>query len=138
MIFNLKGLVVGPKKAGQEATTLVDPKTKLEVATPEAIKKVSIDYCSELLTNRAPKEDFIDDLEFKNAIHEFRMMEVIENDVEFSNDLFEKSLELLKKKAGEKYKFILKSGQAFKSALFNLSNTFGRRRKSLTAGEKQL
>ena len=47
-------------------------------------------------------------------------MEVIENDEEFSNDLFEKSLELLKKKAGEKYKFILKSGQAFKSALFNL------------------
>ena len=58
MIFNLKSLLVGPKKTGQEATTLVDPKTKLEVATPEAIKKVSINYCSELLNNRAPKRRF--------------------------------------------------------------------------------
>ena len=43
LIFNLKEKVVGKKKAGQEATVLINPKTKKEVNTPAGIKKVSID-----------------------------------------------------------------------------------------------
>ena len=88
--------------------------------TPEDIKRVSIDYCTELLTNRAPREEFVEDFEFKSAIHEYRMAEEIEHDVEFTQELFDKSMDMLRKKAGEKYKFIIKSGEALKSALFNL------------------
>ena len=49
--------------------------------TPEEIKRVSIDYCQDLLTNKAPRDDFIEDLDFKRAIHEIRMNEDVENDV---------------------------------------------------------
>ena len=61
LIFNLKDKVVGKRKVGQEATVLKDPKTNEEVNTPAGIKKVSIDYCQELLTNREPKDEYVDD-----------------------------------------------------------------------------
>ena len=120
LIFNLKEKVVGPKKAGQEATVLNDPKTKNEVNSPDGIKKVSIDYCADLLTNRDPKHEYLEDLEFKQIIHEIRMNEHIKDDLIFTKEIFDKSLKMLKLKNGNKYDFILKSGQALKLAIFNL------------------
>ena len=119
-IFGLKNKVVGPKKTEQEATTLIDPVTKKEVNTPEEIKRVSIQYCQTLLTNREPKPDFIEDLKMKDILHFVRMEEVLENDVKFTQELFDNSLKLLRKKSGGKYDFIVKSGQSLKDALYNL------------------
>ena len=123
VVFSLKSKVVGSKKSKQEATVLIDYKTNKEVDTPEEIKRVSIDYCEELLTNRAPKEDFEEDLEFKQIIHKVRMEEEVENDIEFSPELFDKSLKILSKKSGGKYNFIAKGGPSLKSALYNLFKT---------------
>ena len=58
-VFTLKDDVIGHKKTGQEATILIDPMTGKEVTTPHEIKRVSLDYCNELLTNRKPKTTFI-------------------------------------------------------------------------------
>ena len=120
LIFNLKEKIVGKKKAGQEATVITDPKTKEEVNTPAGIKKVVIDYCQDLLTNRDPKAEFVEDIEMKKMIHEVRMKEEVEDDIEFSPELFKKSLEMLRKKPGHKYDFIVRSGESFKAALFTL------------------
>ena len=76
----------------------MDPKSCDEVTTPAAIEKVSIEYCQDLLTNREPKEEFKEDLLLKQMIHEFRMSEVVENDIEFSSEIFQKSLDMIKKK----------------------------------------
>ena len=134
LIFDLKSKVVGPKKAGQEATTMIDPITKKEVNTPEEIKRVSIEYCQNLLTNRDPKPDFIEDLELKKLIHKIRMEETLEDDVEFTPELFNKSLNMLRKKSGGKYDFIIKSGQSLKSALFNLFKVIWEKEKNLMFG----
>ena len=83
LIFNLKEKVVGAKKVGQEATVLIDPVSKEEVNTPSEIKRVSIEYCQNLLTNRDPKEEFIEDLDLKKMIHNVRMEEDIEDDIQF-------------------------------------------------------
>ena len=120
MIFNLKDKIVGTKKVAQEATTVVDPKTGKEVNTPEEIKRVSLEYCHELLTNRDPKPEYIEDIKYKKIIHEIRMEEIIEDDIEFSIELFNKTLLTLSKKPGGKYNFIMKSGKSLKSALFKL------------------
>ena len=120
LIFNLKDKIVGKRKVGQEATVLIDPKTKEEVNTPAGIKKVSIDYCQDLLTNREPKADYKEDLELKQIIHQVRMVEKVENDIEFSQEIFQTSLDMLKKKNGHKYDFIIKSGESYKAALFTL------------------
>ena len=122
LIFNLKDKVVGKKKAGQEATVLIDPKTNKEVNTPAGIKKVSIDYCHELLTNREPKPLYEEDIELKKIVHLVRMEEEVDNDIEFSKEIFQKSIDMLKKKTGHKYDFILKSGESYRQALFQLFN----------------
>ena len=48
------------------------------------------------------------------------MEEEVENDIEFSQDIFQKSIDMLKKKTGHKYDFILKSGESYRHALFTL------------------
>ena len=120
LVFKLKEKVVGAKKVSQEATVIIDPKSKKEVNTPVEIKRVSIEYCQNLLTNREPKPEFTDDLEMKYIIHRMRMMEEVKDDIQFSQELFNKSLNILKKKAGGKYDSLTKCGQSLKAALYNL------------------
>ena len=73
-----------------------------------------------MLTNREPKAEYVDDLELKKLIHQVRMSEDIEDDIEFSQEIFKKSLDMLKKKSGNKYDFILKSGESYRAALYTL------------------
>ena len=48
------------------------------------------------------------------------MMEEVKDDIQFSQELFNKSLNILKKKGGGKYDFLTKCGQSLKAALYNL------------------
>ena len=53
-IFKIKTYLVGPKKAGQEASSIRDPtSSELIVATSE-IEKVTLKYCVENLANNTP------------------------------------------------------------------------------------
>ena len=123
VVFNLKEKIVGSKGVATEAVTIVDPKTKAEVNNPIDIKRVSLQYCSELLTNRLPKADFEEDIEMKEIIHKLRMCEDVTEDdemEELSEERFDKTYEMLAKRPGAKYKFIMKAGMSLKPALFNL------------------
>ena len=120
-VFNLREKVVGPKAAKQEATVVIDPKKNSEVTSPDEIKRVSLQYCVDLLTNRKPKEDFEDDLWWKQIVHNMRMEERFEDDIhEITDDMLQKTYDTLKKKPGTKYNFIMKGGMAVKAALFTL------------------
>ena len=112
--------MAGQNRANQEDTTMIDPKTLKDVNTPQEIKRVSLEYYKELLTNMKPKAEYVEDLELKRVIHEVRIDEQIENDIEFSQTLFQKSLKMISKKPGNKYKFIVNSGPSLISALFTL------------------
>ena len=70
--------------------------------------------------NRSPKKDFELDLKLKREIHEVRRKEVKENDIEFTSELFSKTLKLLRKKISEKFNFILKAGNSYLFALHKL------------------
>ena len=120
-IFNVKEKIVGPKASAQEATILTDPKTGAEVSTPDDIKRVSLQYCRDLLTNREPKEEYIEDMLIKEIVHCARMSETIENYIdELSIDRFNETFKKLTKRPGSKYDFIVKGGQALKAALYKL------------------
>ena len=121
VIFNLKDKVIGKKKAGQEATTMKHPTTKKLLTNKKEIREESLNYCVDLLTNRKPAKGFEEDVRVKDMIHDARMRETIENDIEFSNEMFEKSLKGLKKNS-DKYQFILQGGKSLKEALFSLFN----------------
>ena len=47
-VFNLKESIVGKKKAIQEATSITDPDTNMEVESIADIKRVSLEYCKTL------------------------------------------------------------------------------------------
>ena len=72
-MFKLKERIVGSKAVGTEAVIIVDTKTKVEVDDPNEIKRVALDYCSDLLTNRQPKPGFEEDILAKEFIHTIRM-----------------------------------------------------------------
>ena len=97
-IFSLKEKIVGKKKEPEEQCAVIDPVTNEIVCDPAEIIKVCADYCQNLLTNDKPKEDFIDDLNWKRRVHEVRMNEVIENDIELSEEMFQEAFKLVKKR----------------------------------------
>ena len=53
-------------------------------------------------------------------VHEVRMEEEVEDDVKFSPQMFDETMRILRKKAGEKYRFILKGGKSLHNALYKL------------------
>ena len=119
-IFAIKNKVVGPKKIEQEATIIKNPKDNQELTEPAEIRKASLAYCKDLLTNRLPKVKFQTDVQLKIDVHGIRMKESVENDIVFSKELFQKSFSALKKKNSHKYDFILKAGQSLHLALYHL------------------
>ena len=120
-IFKLKDKIVGPKTAAQEATVLMDPKNGTEVVTPAEIKRVLLQYCKDLLTNRNAKEEYKEDIFLKDMMHAVRMEEIIEDDIsELSLVRFNSTFTKLTKKPVSKYDFIVKGGQVLKAALFRL------------------
>ena len=120
-VFSLRERVVGPKTLGQVATAIIDPKTKLEVSEPEEIKRVSLQYCVDLLTNRKPKAEYEEEFNLKKIIHRVRMEEIIEDDIlVLTHNMLEATFSALEKKPGNKYNFIMKGGEAVKAALYTL------------------
>ena len=123
-VFKLKEAIVGNKKVTQEPTTLIDPVTKLEVDSVEGIKRISLEYCKNLLTNREPREGFEDIVRNKINIHNERMKEVVEgHEPDLTTEMFYSALERIQRKNPQKYSFILKNGQSFIDSLFFLFKT---------------
>ena len=99
-IFKTKAKIVVPKSLAPEAVVLIDPITKTEVTTPDNIKRVSLDYCTDLFTNRKPTEEFSEDIFIKEILHEVRMDEDVKDDMEeLSVDRFQKTFDALSKPA---------------------------------------
>ena len=76
----------------------------------------------DLLDNRKPKAGYEEEIKMKDLIHEIRMREIIEKDIEFSAEMFDKSLDILRIRNKDKYKFIIHGGKDLKLALFKLFN----------------
>ena len=107
-IFNLKETLVGKKKVGQEATSLLNPVTNKEIHTIDEIKQVSLQYCKDLLTNRFPRDGYVKILEDKYRLHELRMNEIVSDDIVLTDTMLNQALQRLKSKHPHKYQFILK------------------------------
>ena len=89
--------------------------------SPDEIKKVSLKYCVDLLTNRKLKAEYADVIAAKEMVHFDRMNEVIDNDIEeLPIDQYWKIIEMLKKKPGNKYDFTINAGRSYHLALYNL------------------
>ena len=100
---------------------IFDPNSGLPVFSPAEIKKVTLEYCVNLLTNREPKPAYIEVMKTKEELHNLRMQEVIFNDInELTLDMFNSALKHVSSTHGSKYKFILKAGPLYLNALYKL------------------
>ena len=114
-------MVVGSKKVALEPAIVFDQVNRCEVAEPEKIRAVSLEYCSSLLENRVPAKMYEDDIIFKNNVHCMRMLEMVPNDIEeLTYEMFENTFDDLKVKKSSKYQFILKGGNSVKESLFKI------------------
>ena len=100
---------------------MADPHTSNKIMDPELIRETALQYCVDLLHNRCPNADFEMDMELKKLVHEKRMLDNVDNDIELTEDVFLLSLEQLEAKNKDKYKFIINGGPMLKKAIFSLS-----------------
>ena len=86
-----------------------------------------MNYCKKLLTNRPPKEDYINDIFMKEIIHENRMKESVQGDIEeLTEDMFMNSWNHIKKTKSEKYKFLFGGGDVIRRVCLNICKTVWR------------
>ena len=121
-LFKLKNKVLGPKSPPNDAVIIVDPTDGCEIDTAHGIRKVTLEYCTNLLTNREPVPDFIEEISTKQSIHSERMIATHSKDEydNFSEVWFNSTYERLSKKPGNKFQFIFKAGNSLKPALSNI------------------
>ena len=121
-VFRTFDKIKGKSKDGPELVTMKDPETNHFIFSPDEIKKTSLKYCVSLLNNRKIDPAFEKEIEFENLIHYFRMKKALNVDEEddFSRKDFDKRLKKLKANSKDKYKFMLKSGEGFKTCIFSL------------------
>ena len=120
-VFNLRGGILGSSKTSSDPICINDPISGLPIMSPVEIKKVTLDYCTNLLTNRKPKAEYIEVIRKKELLHGSRMLEVISNDqYELTSDMFNSTLRYLARKNGQKYKYIMKGGHSLLNAIFQL------------------
>ena len=120
-LFKLKEGVVGPKSVETEAVSLLDPESGCEITSAVGIKKASLEYCKKLLTNRAPKDEYVEITEQKLSLHLRRMNDTTSHEYDILTEAnFNYTYDRLARKPGHKLDFIMKAGNSLKSALFQL------------------
>ena len=88
-IFNLCEDIIGKEASSNDPVVVTDPETGIDVMDPEEIKRVSLKYCVNILTNKEPKEEYKKQFKFKEELHEIRMLEKLEGDInELSDEMF--------------------------------------------------
>ena len=96
-MFKIAERIRGAKGASQEPTAVKDPKTNEIVVSTQAIKSVVLDYCTDVLRNNDPKEEFEKEIKVKELIHDMRSKDKSVGGSMIQYESFEKVLEKIKK-----------------------------------------
>ena len=77
-----------------------------------------LDYCTEVLKNNVPKDNFKDEINLKELLHDIRMDNKAVSNV--SEETFKKVMEKIKKGKKKTYDFLVKAGEKFKQSVYKL------------------
>ena len=119
-VHKMKEIVSGSKKSPQEPHAVLDVETNELVVSNEDIKKVTLKHCLKTLENNVPEEDVKLIVELVNDVHEKRMKEEDDDDIEISNEDFEDIVKQIEKKHKKSYDFLTKADVSFKNSIFKL------------------
>ena len=93
-VFWLRDEVIGKKKHKMDPIALTDPKTGFKVFNPTDIKRVSLDFCMDLLKKKKPKPGYEEVFRQRSYLHNERMSEVVLTDIE--DLMYDKFVEIWK------------------------------------------
>ena len=71
-VFKMRKLVEGPKNNSQVAHAVLDNKTGELVVSNSEIKRVTLEYCLEVLENNIPSKEVRELVEIKEEKHQFK------------------------------------------------------------------
>ena len=117
-VFQMRKEIAGPKKAGQEATAIKDPKTGEMIVTKEDIKKATLQYCVENLRPNEPDEEVKDMVENRKKEQLMKMNDKDGETFEVKPDDFQEVLEKFEKKDTTTYDYLIKAGERYKYAMY--------------------
>jgi len=119
-VFDLLDNIRGGKKQGAEIVAMSHPSTGELVLDPDHLKDTALDYCVELLQNNNCDSDCGEKISTENLLNYNRVREDDISDVALTFEDFKQRIHIVAAKSGEKYKFLLNSGQSFKNCFFTL------------------
>ena len=115
-VFKMKDVINGPKKSGQEPTAIRDPKSGELIVSSDEIKKVTLAYCVDNLTQRSQGRL----AQLKNDLNHNRMMSNCDDGFEILEKDFDEVVKRFASKTTKSYDFLLKAGENYKKAMYHL------------------
>lgn len=80
------------------------------------ILECTVGYCTKLLTNNKPDEEYTKDIDIKNKLHDARMQAQNNDEERFDDEDFQKALKRFAAKNKNCYSFLTKAGKDFQEA----------------------
>ena len=99
-MFELKTIVEGPKKGGQEALAVKNPSNGEVVVNRKDVKKVTLENCLDVLNNNKPDEGLAESVETTKSIFK-EIFKSKDGDFEVTEEVFEEVLNNLEKRTTE-------------------------------------
>ena len=125
MIFKMKNIVTGNKKAAQEAQAIKNSETNELIVSNSEIKKVTLKYCLKTLENNPPEDRVTELVEFKEELHRLRLSDQSKDkEYEVTEEDFFQNIWKFKSKRSSTYDFIVKAGLKFQLAIHKLTIGF--------------
>ena len=96
------------------------PTTNVLITDPTALKQIALKYCSSLLQNNSVDPQYSAEIYTENLLHYIRSIKVDtpEDILDYSD--FERRIQIVSSKFGEKYKFLINAGQGLRNCLYQL------------------
>ena len=112
-ILKLSERIKGPKGSSREPTAVKDPKTKETIVSTQGIKDVVLDYCTDVLRNNEPKEEFKEELKVKELILDVRFASKLGKGPMIPHESLKKNSSKIRKGKKKTYDFLIKGGEKF-------------------------
>ena len=120
-IFKIVQAIQGPRKGGSmQAYSITDPKSGEVAVSGNEIKRISLEYCREVLTKNEAEGSYKKEIALKGSMHMERMHDSQESMFKPSRESFKRVLKKFKDNDKRNYDFLVKTGEKFKEGVFRL------------------
>ena len=117
-IFKISKEIKGIDKGTSQANAIKHPTSGKLIVEKEEIKKISLEYCMQVLTKNKPDKEYETMAKMKQILHEKRMEMKIGEGFMAEKEIFDKIIDKFKKSNKRNYDFLVKSSKEFKESIF--------------------